>query len=154
MYCLYFMRNRLVAPAILICAAVCGGCSELVSPDLTPFKALQIEVTPAILNPGDSARVLFRNTGDADLFANACGSHLERMSAADTWQEIATVGPNCGDLLPVVKAGEELLSLAGVIPESAAPGTYRYKIGFVGHQGAGGPELVRLVVTSENFSVQ
>jgi hypothetical protein len=141
---------------VLLAAVGTAGCHDPSSPDLTPFKDLHIELTPSALTAGDTARVLFRNAGPTQLYVNSCGSHLERELFPNHWQEVSsTWHPNCADLVLGVRPGGERLGIAGVIPGSAAAGTYRYRIGIVGYERAdGSTEQLRLALTPETFVVQ
>jgi hypothetical protein len=141
---------------VLLAAVGAAGCHDPSSPDLSPFKDLHIELTPSTLAAGDTARVLFRNAGPTQLYVNSCGSHLERELFPNHWQEVSSTWyANCADLMLGVRAGGERLGIAGVIPESAAAGTYRYRIRIVGYERAdGSTEQLRLARTSETFAVQ
>src|SRR3954467_15248347 len=91
---------------LLVAAVTTAGCHNPSSPDLMPFKDLRIEARPSAMGPGDTARVLFRNAGLADLYVNSCGSRLERETRSNTWQEVSSsFSPNCADLLLVLSGG-------------------------------------------------
>lgn len=132
------------------------GCHDSASPELSGFESLRIEPTPSRLAPGDTARLLFRNMGGTDVYANACGSRLERETRTNEWEDVALpTGPNCADTYRVIHPGSEFIDIVGLTPASLQAGRYRYRVATIGRPSpTGAPEIFRFAVTSESFVIE
>lgn len=139
----------------VISFTVIAGCHGSTSPDLRSFEALRIELTPSRLASGDTLRIVFRNMGSADVYANPCGSRLEREVSNSEWRDVVLPpGPNCGDTYRVIQPGSEFISIVGPTPP-LQPGTYRYRVATIGRPSLTGvPEIFRFAVTSESFVIE
>lgn len=147
---------RLWARAGIIAAIVCVACHDAASPDPVGFESLHIEVTPSRPAPGDTVRLVFRNMSGTDVYANACGSRLERETRTNEWKNVVLpAGPNCADTYRVISPGGEFVSFVGPIPASLQAGRYRYRVATIGRPSpTGAPEIFRFAVTSDSFVIE
>lgn len=95
----------------------------------TASGRVTVSLVESSIMAGDAVRAVIENTGDLPVSYNACTATLQILVVS--WRDVPVSGPNCADLLTVLKSGvsEEVLLGRGPLPTSIAPGSLaRYRI--------------------------
>jgi hypothetical protein len=123
---LRFNHQRTVVLRCMLGATLCSAmsCTDSTAPVAV---WLRIEPTRARYAPGDSVTVIVSNIGSAPVGTNACGSSIDRLDNGN-WTNVGSFSDDCGDVAFVIDVGESRPLVAGALPESLAPGTYRLRI--------------------------